>query len=83
MGLSGRTLRKIPFLAHALYINVSESYKYFLLLIIYVHTQSVCASLECYLSALEKAVTEQFIERQELSRIQPQNQSRMKSNVEE
>ncbi|CAI8038856.1 Pachytene checkpoint protein 2 homolog [Geodia barretti] len=53
VGLSGRTLRKIPFLAHALYI------------------QTTSASLENYLSALEKAVAEQFRERRNLSKTDP------------
>ena len=34
-------------------------------------SQAVSASLEVYLSALEKAVAEQFRERRDLSRIEP------------
>ncbi|KAK2815176.1 hypothetical protein Q7C36_023442 [Tachysurus vachellii] len=48
VGLSGRTLRKIPFLAHALYAKTSV------------------ITLECFLSAMDKAVAHQMKEREKL-----------------
>ncbi|KAK3515793.1 hypothetical protein QTP70_032939 [Hemibagrus guttatus] len=48
VGLSGRTLRKIPFLAHALYAKTSVM------------------TVECFLSAMDKAVAHQMKEREKL-----------------
>ncbi|WAR11323.1 PCH2-like protein [Mya arenaria] len=49
-GLSGRTLRKLPFIAHSMFIQKSE------------------ATLQEFLVALDKAVQQQFKERNDLTR---------------
>ncbi|KAK3579945.1 hypothetical protein CHS0354_020842 [Potamilus streckersoni] len=49
-GLSGRTLRKLPFIAHAIFV------------------QCPTVNLELYLSALSRAIKQQFQEREDLSK---------------
>lgn len=67
-GLSGRTLRKIPFLAHALFTKVSSLLQQNLEADVddNVILQSDVVTLEVYLDTLEKAVQKQFAERKGL-----------------
>ena len=52
------------------HVTVHTNCKYFLSLS-HTHCKADAASLECYLSALEKAVAEQFRERRNLSKTDP------------
>ena len=62
-GLSGRTLRKIPFLAHALFSQVQTTTLSVNLIVL---PQAHTMTMEEYLDALEKAVKKQFSERENL-----------------
>lgn len=82
--MSGRTLRKLPFLAHALYIQVrwvtTATGTGVLKLLppsacAFTHThtpsglQSSSTTLDNYLDGLEKATTQQFRDRENLAKI--------------